>query len=82
MNRRGIPPAIKPTIEKGTTKVVNVDDSMLVIKWSDKREVTVLTTIHQAGFVGVERRNRHAPGGRENVEKPIAQSLHGRRRPW
>ena len=72
MNRRGIPPAIKPTIEKGTTKVVNVDDSMLVIKWSDKREVTVLTTIHQAGFVGVERRNRHAPGGRENVEKPIA----------
>ena len=44
----------------------------LAIKWSDKREVTVLTTIHQAGFVGVERRNRHAPGGRENVEKPIA----------
>ena len=25
MNRRGIPPAIKPTIEKGATKVVNVD---------------------------------------------------------
>ena len=38
---------------------------------SDKREVTVLTTIHQAGFVGVERRN-NAPGGRENVEQPIA----------
>ena len=81
MNRRGIPPAIKPTIEKGTTKVVNVDDSMLVIKWSDKREVTVLTTIHQAGFVGVERRNRHAPGGRWKADRTII-SMGGVDRVW
>lgn len=72
MNRRGIPESIKGTIKKGETKVVNLDESMLAIKWSDKREVTVLTTIHQAGSVSVGRRNRHAPGGRETVQKPAA----------
>ena len=69
---KGIPKSIKPPIKKGDTKVVNVDESMLVIKRSDKREVTILTTIHQPGHVGVQRRNRHAPGGHETVQKPAA----------
>ena len=72
LNRKGIPKSIKPPIRKGDTKVVNVDESMLVIKWSDKREVTILTTIHQPGHVSVQRRNRRAPGGRETVQKPTA----------
>ena len=36
MNRRGIPPAIKPTIEKGATKVVNVDDTLVRTNWQNE----------------------------------------------
>ena len=45
---------------------------MLAIKWMDKRAVTALTAIHEDAAVVVERRSRHAPGGRETVMKPQA----------
>ncbi len=45
---------------------------MQAIKWSDKRVVTALTTIHTDTTTQVERRSRCAPGGREMVEKPTA----------
>jgi len=47
---------------------------MLDIKWRDKCVVTVLTTIHGNEVVTVERCNRHAVGGVEAVEKPLAVS--------
>ena len=78
LNRKGIPPEIKRPISKGETKVVDVDDTMKVIKWSDKREVTLLTTIDQPGHVSVQRRNRHTPNGLETVQKPTAIAEYNR----
>ena len=49
-----------------------VDDYMAVIQWHDKRTVSILSTVHTDAPVQVERRSRHAPGGREEVEKPEA----------
>ena len=71
-NRRGIPPSLKEPVEKGEKRAIAVDDSMTAIKWMDKRPVIVLTTIHNDDVASVERRCRKAPGGREEVEKPVA----------
>ena len=71
-NRRGIPPSLKEPIKKGEIKATEVNESMMAIKWMDKRPVTVVTTIHNDDVSTVERRCRRAPGGREEVEKPVA----------
>ena len=70
INRRGLPAALKENVRKGEMKVIQMDNSMLAIKWMDKRAVTALTTIHDNTSVAVERRNRHAAGGWETVMKP------------
>ena len=72
INRRGLPAAVKENVRKGEMKVIQMDNSMLAIKWMDKHAVTALTTIHDDTAVAVERRNRHAAGGRETVMKPQA----------
>ena len=72
LNRRGLPAAIKENVRKGEKKAFRLDPSMLAIKWMDKRAVTVLTTVHDDTEVEVERRTRHAAGGRETVLKPKA----------
>ena len=72
LNRRGLPKSVKFSIKKGEKQAVHIDESMIAIKWSDKRVVTALTTIHDASDVEVERRNRNAAGGREVVHKPLA----------
>ena len=72
LNRRGLPAAIKENVRKGEKKAFQLDTSMLAIKWMDKRAVTALTTIHKDTEVTVERRSRHAAGGREMVQKPQA----------
>ena len=43
-----------------------------IIKWMDKRPVTVLTTMHEARLVPQTRRTRHSASGQEVVNKPIA----------
>ena len=60
------------SVRKGETKAIQLDNSMLAIKWMDKRAVTALTTIHEDAAVAVERHSRRAPGGRETVMKPQA----------
>ena len=72
LNRRGLPPAIQEKVRKGERRAIEVDASMLAVKWMDKRVVTILTTIHEDKVVTVERRSKHAVGGRETVEKPLA----------
>ena len=72
LNRRGLPPAIHQKVRKGEKATIRLDTSMLAIKWMDKRPVTVLTTIHDDSVITVERRSRHAVGGVEEVEKPVA----------
>ena len=71
LNRRGLPAAIKENVRKGEKKAFRLDPSMLAIKWMDKRAVTVLTTVHDNTEVEVERRTRHAAGGRERSQKPL-----------
>ena len=72
LNRRGVPPEAKATLRKGERRAVVVDDYTAVIQWHDKRTVSILSTVHTDTPVQVERRSRHAPGGREEVEKPEA----------
>ena len=43
-----------------------------IIKWMDKRPVTVLTIMHKARLVPQTRRTRHSATGQEVVNKPIA----------
>ena len=70
-NRHGIQPSLKEPIKKGERKATGVDESMMANKWMDKRPDTVLTTIHNDDVATVER-CRRAPGGREELEKPVA----------
>ena len=45
-------------------------DGLLAVKWMDKRQVTMISTIHDDSMAPVQRRSRFADGGREVVEKP------------
>jgi len=56
INRRGLLNDIKETVKKGEKKAFQLDNSLLAIKWMDKRVVTALTTIHSDTTVEVERR--------------------------
>jgi len=63
INRRGLPNDIKETVKKGEKKAFQLDNSLLAIKWMDKRVVTALATIHSNTTVEVEKQSRHATGG-------------------
>ena len=72
-HRKGMPPEFsKCKMYKGELKAVVLQSGVLAIKWMDKRLVTLLTTIHDSSCVHKQRRSRHAPGGTEVVNKPIA----------
>ncbi|KAL5502186.1 hypothetical protein EMCRGX_G008917 [Ephydatia muelleri] len=47
-----------------------VDDSMLCLKWMDKRAVTLLSTLHDDTMADVQRPSRGARGGVEYIQKP------------
>ena len=72
LNRRGLPKSLNTPVGKGEVKVVRVDESMLAVKWSDKRIVTILTTIHDGSSISVQRRSKGAPDGQVTVQKPKA----------
>ena len=59
-------------VGKGEVKVVRLDKSMLAVKWSDKRIVTILTTIHDGSSISVQRRSKGAPDGHVTIQKPKA----------
>ena len=71
LNRRGLPERIKAqsTMSKGDVQSVS-KDGLLAVKWMDKRQVTMISTIHDDSMAPVQRRSRFADGGREVVEKP------------
>ena len=72
LNRRGVPPEAKSSSPKGERRAVCIDDNLRVVQWHDKRTVSILSTLQSDSTVTIERRSRHAPGGREEVEKPEA----------
>jgi hypothetical protein len=71
VNRRGLPPEMKTTMAKGDTISAQVDDSMMALKWMDKRPVSMLSTIHDNSMTTKVRRTRRAVGGQEEVRKPV-----------
>ena len=71
-NRKGMPDEFRAKLKKGEMKTVSLEGGILAIKWMDKRAVTLLTTLHNAGVIRKERRSRHAVGGVEEVVKPQA----------
>ena len=78
LNRRGVPPEAKQSLKKGERRGIPLDSTMNVVQWHDKRIVSILSTIHGDNTVSVERRSRHAVGGRETVEKPEAITEYNR----
>ena len=50
---------------------------MVVLKWMDKREVMMLSTIHDDSFV-TKRRSRTAIDGQEDILKPLVVEEYNR----
>lgn len=69
VNRRGVPPEMK-NLAKGGVCSVAIDDSMVALKWADKRQVSMLSTVHDDSMVTKTWRTRHVQGGREEIRKP------------
>ena len=46
------------------------DESFLFMKWRDKREVMMMSTIHDDTFMEKRRRTRLTAGGVELIQKP------------
>ena len=71
VNRRGLPAAMKATLAKGDTTSALIDETMMALKWMDKRPVCMLTTIHDDSMTTKVRRTRRVQGGQEEVKKPV-----------
>lgn len=67
VNRRGVQPEMKKNLAKGDVCSVAIDDSMVALKWADKRQVSMLSTVHDDSMVTKTRRTRHIQGGREEI---------------
>ena len=67
----GLPPEMKATLAKGDTTSVQVDESIMELKWMDKRPVCMLSTIHDDSMTTKVRRTRQVEGGQEEIRKPV-----------
>ena len=69
-DRKGLPHRVRDSkLQKGDV-ASSVDDSVLTLKWRDKRDVLMLSTYHGSEMMKKTRRSRSADGGVEEVEKP------------
>lgn len=71
INRRGLPAEMKENLAKGDVNSVMVDDSMMALKWMDKRPVSMLSTIHDNSHTTKIRRTRHVTRGQEEIRKHV-----------
>ena len=62
---------MKATLAKGDVTSDLVDNTMMALKWMDKRPVCMLTTIHDNSMMTKVRRTRQAVGGQEEIKKPV-----------
>ena len=72
-NRRGLSEVFKSKkLQKGEVYSEKVSDSsVLCLKWKDKRDVLLLSTIHDDdSMVEIQRRSRSVAGGIETIHKP------------
>ena len=72
-NRTGTPMDIRkpPRLAKGDI-ITARDEKLFFLKWKDKREVTILTTLHDDSLISKRRRTSSVPGGFEEILKPKA----------
>ena len=70
IDRRGIPPDFQKTkLHKGDIMTFK-DGPLMGLKWMDKRQVAMLSTIHDDTTIDKHRRTRTATGGTEVIQKP------------
>ena len=48
------------------------DGEILGLKWKDKKDVSLLTTIHNGDMISIKRQMKGGPGGHVIVQKPAA----------
>ena len=77
-NRRGLPKEMSAKLKKGEVVSKQVDGSMMALKWMDKRPVMMLSTIHDDSFVTKKRWSRAAPGGEEDILKPLVVEVYNK----
>ena len=69
-NRQGIPDDIRSAkLRKGESHF-SLDDSMLFMKWKDKRDVLMLSTFHDYTFIEKRHSTRLTEDGVEVILKP------------
>ena len=69
-DRKGLPLILRETrLQKGDI-VSSMDDSILALKWRDKRDVYMLSTYHGSDMLKKTRHSCHAEGGVEDIMKP------------
>ena len=78
VNRRGLPAAMKATLAKGDTTSALIDETMMALKWMDKRPVCMLSTIHDDAMTTKVRRTRRVEGGQEEIKKPVVVEEYNR----
>ena len=69
-NRKGLPPAIRDAPLRRGEVISSVDDSILTLKWKDKRDVIMLSTYHDSSTIMKSRRSRAAEWGVDDIQKP------------
>ena len=62
INHCGPPPDIKKNLAKGNVCSVAMDNSMVSLKWTDKRQVSMLSTLHDNSVVTKTRWARLVEG--------------------
>lgn len=65
-NRKGMP-ALNAKLNRGEIEVAH-NNIWLVIKWMDKKEVYVITTVHEVAFCATGKKNYKT---QENILKPL-----------
>ena len=73
VNWRGLPESIRSVrLQKGEihSATISDNDSILALKWKDKRDVTLLSIFHDDSMVEKCRRTRAAEDGVEVIRKP------------
>ena len=56
---------------KGEACAVALEDSLVALKWADKRQVSMLSSVHNDDMMTKVRRMRRVEGGQEEVRKPV-----------
>ena len=51
INRRGLPAELKVSLPRGDVCSVAIDECMVALKWADKRQVPMLSTVHDDSMI-------------------------------